>query len=161
MEIRLTCQYEDRIAVLSFAFAKVSGRDVDTLVQINLGGVALNFPCTFTGSDLLDFAEALGRMHTTLSGGAQLASFGEEAAIDFAVENSAKGTVSIRGRLRRIYSGTSGNILLGRDPTDAGIDIRFGGLLIDQSYLPDVERSIRRFLDDESVSTASIWAEDS
>ncbi len=114
------------------------------------------FPCVLLGYDLAKFVKAVQQIHKSLLGTALLESQDQHTQLNFTVEHSGRGIVSVRGRLSNAAYYVPGNVLP-HSPVEAGIDFRFGGLLTDQSYLPGLVESITQFLADEDISTASPW----
>lgn len=156
MRIELKGEYEDQSAEMTLELSRLSQREAGMVIEFSAGGHAFSFPCTLLGHDLARLVDDLQRIHTSLEGTAQLSSFDEDVEVNFTVEDAGRGIVSIHGRLYRSFVGVPGNVLHSL-PSDAGFEVRFGGFLVDQTYLPDVMEKINRFLRDSEVSTQSPW----
>jgi hypothetical protein len=159
MRIDLIGQYEDGPATLSLEVSRASGRDVRTLIVIDIRKFALTVRSAWTllGFDYRVFAQQLSHLHKALEGTARLVSFDELFQLNFTVEDPKRGLVSIHGNLSWMVPYCIPGNILADAPRNAGAKFTFGGLLIDQSYVPEIAEEVNLFLDRESVDVSSPW----
>ncbi|MBI2808078.1 MAG: hypothetical protein HYX68_24095 [Planctomycetes bacterium] len=110
------------------------------------------------GVDILNFIEALTRIHQQLSGSARLYDWDGLPVLCLTVTWPMKGLIAIGGQLvlwRFPNQESCEDRFLPEShffANDGGIQIAFDGIMTDQSFLPPVITGMRRFLLDSRIS---------
>jgi len=151
-DITIRCSLEGGPADLTFEFGHTDGSQVTTRIVVSLPGGYASLNCYLLGYDLSRFAEDLSRLYETLDGRAVLTSFDENVRIVAEVADRARGRIALGGKVRRL--GCSADTAHEFDPV---FEVAFAGLTTDQSYLPPVLTTLRRFLDSSGVILGSPW----
>ncbi len=105
----------------------------------------------FYGYDLEQFVGALTEMRRQLDGVARLANFCGEVEITFRVADRARGRIAVAGHIaQRVILSAEARQYEGHPPL---LEFGFGGLYVDQSYLPHMARTLSEYLRLTELST--------
>jgi hypothetical protein len=141
-------------------FGTITGDHVKCNLTLSTPDHNIQCGCAFYGIDILNFAGSLEALHETLVGSTRLCDWDGEVLLCFTPVNRGRGHIALGGKLHAAVHWTDvrteDNFISPPMYGDAaGIKITFEGLIIDQSYLPNIIRDSRRFLTETGISTKS------
>jgi hypothetical protein len=140
--VELQLDTESQQVRLVFAYpSKVHGGSIpliDGTVKVEQGSLRLEYRFLCFGYDLAEFAVALRRLHADWGSPAEFV--------------NQEGNVHVRlgpggGRRGRLPVVVSVEF-----PGEGSRSVEFGGFAVEQSYLPDMARSLERFLAESGVA---------
>lgn len=151
------CTCEGKTAEIKISFGAVSNRLVLSKVSLLVAGFNCQVPCYFTGYKLLTFRDQFIQMYNSLSGEAQLMNFEESVTLCLAASKKVPGQIVIGGKLANSYVGDLDAYTFKAGEFEPGIEVIFGGLRTDQSYLPEPLDCLKAFLVESAIDTSSPW----
>ena len=137
--------------LLVFDFGAVNDDLAVCTFCFTLGEVSVTLPESFTGWDLYEFAKQLQLFHGTLQGSIEFQNWSLSMSIVFTVVNPARGTIKIGVTIEPHFSEFSHE--------DRGVAFSVDGLVMDQSWLPDLVRQIHAVIRDTGVVVRDPWSE--
>ncbi|MBN1346042.1 MAG: hypothetical protein JXQ73_25365 [Phycisphaerae bacterium] len=142
------------IPQLVLELSKTSDDEADAEITFTTWSGSFRFSFALYGWNLARFADELQRIRERMEGTARLTNFGENIELTFTVAQPARGIVLVAGKIadgQWLKDDAPGHPDVAR--FEAGFQTRFGWLVIDQSYLPEIVREITGFIVDNKLST--------
>lgn len=120
------------------------------LLTLNAGDIALHTLCF--GFDLERFAAQIEELHHTFDGEASFCNAEGSIHIKMVMAKQSRGRLALGGKIEFLHFPEPALLCVGFRDKPGG-DLVFDGLITEQSRLPDLIRDIRRFVQDEGIST--------
>lgn len=136
-------------ASLALDFGEVCGNWGELLVELEFGQNRIRTRTHLDGWDALEFARELRQLYESLNGTATLSNCDGTFELIFKVVDRGRGRIRVKGKIK---TGPS-HYFPDDEWSSSGIETSFAGLVIEQSYLPEIIDAFDDFLLTSGIST--------